>query len=181
MLLQITIIHSIGEKHLKTSKKHFTAMGLSPHSHCNLGENPTPCCTLDDARHAVTYIFETHILSLPILTRRLPDELQPYQLNLMSQAHIFNKAQQGHYPSDCLKPAVLCTFSHPESVEYFQKGYLHQIKLLTDKACDTGKGANKIFSSCTTSSQFMGLGSKICTGTQITVPGRSRTMPWFTT
>ena len=60
--------HGIGEKHFKNLKKHLTTMGLSPRSHGNLGKIPHHAVTLDDARHAVTFLFEfaeTHALLLP--------------------------------------------------------------------------------------------------------------------
>ena len=56
--------HGIVEKHFKN----LTTMGLSPRSHGNLGKIPHHAVTLDDARHAVTFLFEfaeTRVLLLP--------------------------------------------------------------------------------------------------------------------
>lgn len=61
-------LHSIGEKHFKNLKRHFSQHGLSPRCHGNTGSIPRHAVTLDDAKRAVTFLFEyaeTHALLLP--------------------------------------------------------------------------------------------------------------------
>ena len=66
------LTHGIGEKRFKNLKKHFTAMGLSPRWHGNLGRVPHHAVTLDDTKHAVTFLFEYAEMNALLLPGRVP-------------------------------------------------------------------------------------------------------------
>ena len=66
------LLHGIGEKRFKNLKKHFSENGLSPRRHGNQGRVPHNAVTLNDARLAVTFLFEYAEMHAILLPGRVP-------------------------------------------------------------------------------------------------------------
>ena len=65
-------VHGVGEKQFKNLKRHFSQNGLVPRLHGNSGKAPHNAITLDDAKHAVTFLFEYAEVNALLLPGRVP-------------------------------------------------------------------------------------------------------------
>lgn len=64
--------HRLGEKHFKNLKHHMTLNGLVSRQHGNAGKVPHNAMTLDNAKHAVTFLFEYAEVNAVLLPGRVP-------------------------------------------------------------------------------------------------------------
>ena len=64
--------HGVGEKQFKNLKQHFSQHGLVPRRHGNSGKPSHNAITLDDAKHAVTFLFEYAEIKALLLPGRVP-------------------------------------------------------------------------------------------------------------